>query len=377
MTGPDPGHRAHADDTVPSGAGASTRGRMRGTVTLVLGAVLVLGACRGPWGPWPPPGSGGRHAREWAAVDRDLARIGPDVGLLVARVAPDGACRPVHQVAASTSRPTASQFKLFVLGALANAIATGRISWSQTVTVDDSVRSLGNGPGSLQSLPNGTAVTVEDAATKMISISDNTAADLLIGLVGRSAVEAQVRRWSAHADANVPFLTTREMFLLHYDAGLGARYLSTPRAQRATFLASVVDPLPLSAIASGLSTDPRFIDTIEWFASPLDVCRAFAGLQRLSGNPALAPLSTVLSLQTFGIALDRSVWPRLWYKGGSEPGVLTLGWLATDRHGRTVVVEAMVSNPDAVLAAESIPNLVGVAEAAFGLLEPAPRAHPW
>ena len=194
-----------------------------------------------------------------------------------------------------TARPTASQFKLFVLGALADQIAAGRISWDQTLTVQDAVKSVGNGPGSLQFAAAGTTVSVEEAATKMISISDNTAADMLIGLVGRKAVEAQVRRWTANASANEPFLTTREMFLLHYAAGLADRYLATPRDQRAAFLASSVDPLPLSAIASAFSVDPRYVEQIEWFASPDDVCRAFAGLQRLSKRPALAPLSTVLS----------------------------------------------------------------------------------
>jgi hypothetical protein len=38
----------------------------------------------------------------------------------------------------------------------------------------------------------------------------------------------------------------------------------------------------------------------------------------------------------------------VWFKGGSEPGVLTLGWLATDNHGKTFVVEAMVSNHQAL-----------------------------
>ncbi len=317
-----------------------------------------------------PPPSGPSTARAWARIDRDLAAMGPEVGLLAARVSPGGECVPIHVVAPSTARPTASQFKLFVLGALANQIAVGRISWNQTLTVQDAVRSLGNGPGSLQLAPAGSTVSVEDAATKMIAISDNTAADMLIGLVGRDAVEAQTRRWSAHASADEPFLTTREMFLLHYDAGLGDRYLATPRPQREAFLTSSVDPLPLGAIASGFSTDPRYVDEIEWFASPRDICRAFAGLQRLSQRPSSAPLATVLSREDFGIALDPSTWSSVWFKGGSEPGVLTLGWLATNRHRETFVVEAMVTNPDAVLSTDSYTDLRGLAKEAFGLLGP-------
>ncbi|HEY7138311.1 MAG TPA: serine hydrolase [Acidimicrobiia bacterium] len=274
----------------------------------------------------------------------------------------------MHEVASSTARPTASQFKLFVLGALARQIATGRISWDQTLTVQDAVKSLGNGPGSLQFAPAGTVVSVEEVATKMISISDNTAADMLIGLVGRKNVEAQVRRWTTHVSADRPFLTTREMFLLHYVPGLADRYLATPRHQRDAFLASSVDPLPLSDILPGLSPAPRYVDRIEWFASPGDICGAFAGLQRLSRNPRLSPLSTVLSYEVGGIGLDPSVWPAVWFKGGSEPGVLTLGWLATNRHGETFVVEAMVSNPGVALSTTSITDLVALARGAFGLL---------
>ena len=58
-------------------------------------------------------------------------------------------------------------------------------------------------------------------------------------------------------------------------------------------------------------------------------------------------------------------WPSVWFKGGSESGVLTLGWLSTNRHGETFVVEAMVANPDAQLAADSLTKLPALAKQAF------------
>jgi beta-lactamase class A len=58
--------------------------------------------------------------------------------------------------------------------------------------------------GQPQNELDGTQISVLDTAAKMISISDNTAADMLINLVGRSAVEAQDRQWSDHAALNVP-----------------------------------------------------------------------------------------------------------------------------------------------------------------------------
>ena len=184
-----------------------------GSVTLTVNiavdsAGLINTLQLGPY--QPPPAS-------WAQADQELAALAPDASLLAARVSPGGICTPVRQVASSAARPLGSMFKLFVLGALAHQIAAGRISWTQELTLTDALKSAGDiGPGYLQDDPAGTRVSVRQTALQMISISDNTAADMLIDLVGRSAVQAQDRQWSAHAALNVPFLTTRELFLLKY-----------------------------------------------------------------------------------------------------------------------------------------------------------------
>ena len=316
------------------------------------------------------------YMSSWAKIDRDLAALAPGASLLAARVSSGGSCTPVHQVAASAARPLASIFKLFVLGALARQIAAGRVSWDQKLTVTDALKSAGNiGPGYLQNVPAGTRVPVQQTAAKMIAISDNTATDMLIHLVGRSAVEAQFRQWSDHAALNVPFLTGREVFLLkilHYPA-LANRYLRLAPGQRAAFLASSVDPLPFSPAQvqeklAQAGTEPRDIDTLEWFASPDDICRAFAGLQQLAAQPRLAPVGPILSASGPVIWLDPTRWPTVWFKGGNEPGVLTLGYLATNGKGQTVVVAAMLSNPAAELSPAAGLELASLAQAAFGLV---------
>ena len=243
----------------------------------------------------------------WAQADRELAALAPDASLLAARVSPGGVCTPVHQVAASAARPLGSMFKLFVLGALARQVAAGQVSWAQDLTVTGALKSAGDiGPRYLQDDPAGTRVPARQTALQMISISDNTAADMLIHLVGRSAVQAQDRQWSAHAALNVPFLTTRELFLLKYaHPALANQYLSLAAGQRAAFLASSVDPLPLSQaqVQNAATGAPAEIDTLEWFASPEDICRAFAGLRQLAARPGLAPLGSILSANNGGIGL--------------------------------------------------------------------------
>ncbi|MGP8001864.1 MAG: serine hydrolase [Streptosporangiaceae bacterium] len=309
------------------------------------------------------------YLSSWAQIDRKLAALAPDASLLVARVSPGGSCTPVHQVAASTARPLASMFKLFVLGALAHQIAAGRVSWNQELTVTGALKSPGG--GSLQDVRAGTRVPVRQTAAKMIALSDNTAADMLIQLVGRSAVQAQDQQWSDHAALNVPFLTTRELFLLKgadYPV-LANRYLRLARPRRAAFLTSSVDPLPLQALGPnpGVGGSPIHIGTIEWFASPDDICRAFAGLQHLAAQPALAPLGSILSANNGAIGLDPAQWPTIWYKGGNEPGVATGGYLATTSKGQTFVVVGLLSDPAAVLPLSVQPGVAAIAQAAFEL----------
>ena len=341
-------------------------GRVKLTVGIeVDGAGLISG-------PFPL----GPYLSSWAQVDRELAALAPDASLLAARVSPGGRCSPVHQVAASAARPLASMFKLFVLGALARQIAAGRVSWDQELTVTDALKAGGNiSPGYLQNVPAGTRVPVQQAAAKMIAISDGTATEMLIHLVGRSAVEAQFRQWSDHAALNVPFLTARETLilkLLNYPA-LAHRYLRLAPGQRAAFLASSVDPLPFSPAQvqeklAQQGSEPRDVDTIEWFASPDDICRAFAGLRQLAAQPRLAPLGSILSANGPVIWLDPARWPTVWLKGGSEPGISTVGYLATNSQGQTVVVAVMLSDPAAALSPMADLGLAAIARAAFELV---------
>ena len=139
----------------------------------------------------------------WTAVDGALAGVAPVVGLVAARIGPSGTCASVHGLDASVARPTGSMFKLFVLGAVATRIATGSVHWDQELTLTDALRSAGS--GTLRLSPAGTRITVRQAADLMISQSDNTAADLLIDLVGRSTVEDRVRAWSDSAARDQPF----------------------------------------------------------------------------------------------------------------------------------------------------------------------------
>ena len=302
----------------------------------------------------------------WSAIDKQLSAIAPGVGFLAARVNANGTCAPTHSIKPATARPLGSMFKLFVLGAVATAVHEHTLSWDQKVTITAAIKT--GGSGTLQAVPDGTQMTLEQVALTTISVSDNTGADLMLQLVGRSAVEAQVRKWTAHSSLDAPFLTAQELFALHYGnfPVLAKHYLALSPARRASYLASTIDALPADAEVSVGS--PRDINTIEWFASPDDICKTFSGLADLQSKPGMSPLKTILSTNTGGIELSPATWPTIWFKGGSEPGVLTLGYLAKDSQGQTYVVVALTESPTHTLSAASTLQLLAAVQGAFGLL---------
>jgi hypothetical protein len=77
----------------------------------------------------------------WTELDQRLERRAPQVSFLAAEVNPAGSCHSVHAVGADVPRQLASMFKLYVLGALANEVQAGRLSWDQPVTIEDDMKS--------------------------------------------------------------------------------------------------------------------------------------------------------------------------------------------------------------------------------------------
>src|SRR5690606_38464575 len=155
--------------------------------------------------------------------------------------------------------------------------------------------------GILQDWPAGTPVTLSTLANLMISLSDNTATDAMIHLVGREAVKRITPE-------NTPFLTTRELFTLKAgeNARLYEKWAGGDAAERAEMLPSL-ENAPLPAVGD-LSAQPTL--KAEWYFSARELCQLMEELKdapALSINPGLA---------------SRDEWEKIAYKGGSEVGVL-------------------------------------------------------
>ncbi|HBB34343.1 MAG TPA: serine hydrolase [Cyanobacteria bacterium UBA8803] len=229
-----------------------------------------------------------------------------------------------------------STFKLAVLAALRQQIESGQRSWQDVVELQSEWKSLPS--GILQTWPDGSVLTLQTLATLMISMSDNTATDILIQVLGREPIEAFTER-------NRPFLTTREAFILkdsqHQD--LLGRYRASGQAEQRQILAEIAKyPLPDLDLSGKTSTgllndNPTAVD-IEWFFTPQELCQLMAKVAEL-------PL---MSVNPGGGLANPDNWSRVAYKGGSEPGVLNLTtWLETNN--KTYCVVATWNNADVSL----------------------------
>lgn len=290
----------------------------------------------------PDPSREDRPSTVGEAADR-LEELG-DAALLAATVDERGTCRPIHERNADAQVPIGSLFKLYVLGALADAVAAGDLAWEQELTLRAADRSIG--VGGLADRPDGARVTVREVAELMIAMSDNTATDLLMRTVGRVAVErALIDYGHAEPGRNIPFPTTREMTLLKLDAAAARRWLEGDVAARRAVLEGLAEGDLDADRAMAAFSSPRRPDVLEWFASPRDLCRVLVALWAGAEDPKLAPVADILTANP-GQPDVAGRWARIAFKGGSEPGLVAAAWLV-ETGGSRAVLAASVLDPAA------------------------------
>ncbi len=206
-----------------------------------------------------------------------------------------------------------SSFKLAILVNLQDKISKGELAWSDVIKLKPQWKSLPS--GILQDWPNDSQLTLESLAALMISVSDNTATDSIIGILGTETIENFLM--DRGIERNKPFLNTRTFFTLKAEenADLLQSYLKGNSTQRANIISESLERnLPE---LSDLFTEGKPVALeVEWFFSTRELCEFMREIQYL-------PFLSINS----GVA-DREAWQRVAFKGGSEPGVVNLtSWL--------------------------------------------------
>lgn len=273
-------------------------------------------------------------------VNQRLAELGT-LGMVTAEIV-DGECVPGQVVSPGDPAPLGSVAKLYVLAALGEAIEGGDVAWDDEVEIRDELKSIPT--GILQDRPAGEMVTVREMAELMISISDNTATDHLIDLLGRETVESVMAEYGhTTPELNIPFLNTRELTALKIGpaSGLSVQWVEGDEQARRDILEQISDITPADLPLEEW-TEPIEPATVEWFASPGDLCSLAVALMDLVGSQP--EIGEILEMNP-GVPADPGTWDRIWFKGGSEPGLLAVWWV-TESQDRFVVTAGSVVNEE-------------------------------
>jgi beta-lactamase class A len=275
-----------------------------------------------------------------AAITADIEAL---PGSVNAWFAPLDGGAPTILIGADKPLALGSTFKLYVLAALAEDVKADRRKWTDVAALTEKSYPSGR----LQNWPQGAPLTLHSLASLMISISDNTATDQLIAVLGKARI-LKLMMDSGHADpgANDPFLTTRELFMMKGgpDSRVAA-YRAGDAAVRSAILDSLANQtVSLDAVNAGFAGGPKALD-IEWFASPADLAKLLAYMRR-TADPAGFEIMAINPSATPAILAN---WNYLGFKGGSEPGVINLTWLLTDKAGRDHLLTLGWNNPAAAV----------------------------
>ncbi len=287
-------------------------------------------------------------------VAAEIAALPGSTGFLAAEITGE-TIRPLASANPDQQFAVGSTFKLYILDELAAQVAAKKRRWSDVVPLSHlSFSSMGTA-----NWPKDTPVTLQSLANWMISVSDNSATDTLIHLLGREAIEARMRA-AGHSNPsrNIPFLTTVEAFALKGNNFASERtaFIAGDDAAQRELINTNQLRLTLSNV-DGVSFvgKPRYIDSLEWFASPNNVAKLMIDLRKRNSPTAMSVMAINPGVNP-GATKD---WSWLGYKGGSELGVISMSLLGQRKSdGKWFVVTASWNNPDAPVATETMVGLV-------------------
>jgi len=263
------------------------------------------------------------------ALNKSLAELADELGALPGEVAYLVTRNGEVLASRDADKPLAvgSAFKLGILAALDDRIAAGKAHWSDTVELE--ARQVSLPSGILQTFAVGSPLTLSTLATLMISISDNTATDVLLDYVGREAVAAKL--------GTEFVLKTREVFLLKGNKALRERFLGADLAGKRA-LADEMDGQTVRMADVEMNPHDQ---GIEWYV-PLERLCALAstvkGLDAMRANPGLA---------------SKRDWAQVSYKGGSEVGVLNMTTAALAKDGDLYCAAFTWNGEDALKEADA------------------------
>lgn len=298
-----------------------------------------------------------------AVAKQAFAEVPGTVGYLFTEITGDGV-KPLYGQNEDERFAVGSSFKLYILGTLAAEANADRRQFDNIMRLQP--QWIGPPASELAGWPIDSPVTLHTLALKMISISDNTATDHLLHLLGREPIEAQMAAMGhAHPQWNRPLLSTREMTSLRDKRTNmpGREYNKLSEAAKRKFLAEKFSGQP---DYEQLDFDTAAYNVAEWYATPLDMARALAWLKRHSEpNQPAAPIRGILATET-KLPHDEKIWPYVGFKGGSEDQLICGNWLLKNQNGRWYTFHVFCNSPHEGVKPDQI---VPVIESLFAVIQ--------
>ncbi|MEM1081006.1 MAG: serine hydrolase [Pseudomonadota bacterium] len=265
-----------------------------------------------------------------AAMDK-FDNFHPANGLFVGYIDLNGQCQPITSRNSTIPRALGSIFKMWVLGGVAEDIAIFSTDTDDPIELVAAERASG---GTINNEPLGTIFTVQDMATLMMGISDNTATDHLHELVGRTAIGQVVQDYGvAEPDILLPFLNISEQFHVFSRFALptALTYVNGTEPFQEQFLTNQIEPLGPSFPTNFPFLHQQLLTDGTWAASARDICQTLAGLHATAETNGALELVDIAMASQAAFPNVRSDWDRVWYKGGS---------LASNANGLHVLANA-------------------------------------
>lgn len=306
-------------------------------------------------------GEGGGGA-SWDEMEGDLGKIKGGVTFGCYEIAadptdPGGARRlaPIHEFFEDKPQAIAGGVRLFILAAAARSISEGKAAWDQMVALKERWKSVP--PGRLMDAADGAEFSLADLAHRMMREGDFTGADVIVRALGRAKVEGMFTEM-ARDGRNVPLLLTRDFYAMKLapDQGVLEEYAACDEIDRRDMLENDVAALKPSLMSAKGWTTPRAVDTVEWFASAREMCRAWLALADAERGEGMGPLTAAMDAGV-GLRLDRERWPVQRFVGGAEPGVQMLSMLMKRSDERWFTIGVAWNNKDKALEQERLVEL--------------------
>ncbi len=237
--------------------------------------------------------------------------------------------------------PTASVIKVPILVTLYEEALAGRADLTEHVTYRADTKVPGSGV--LQDLDDGLTLTLRDLAVLMITVSDNTATDLLLTRLSKARVEAAMDRYGL-ASIRIPF-SIKELLYELTDLPLDAPYEEARRRLRRV------------EGSGGRAIVPELSDR----CSPRDMCRVFELLEsRAILTPeACAAILDINERQKFGDIIPARL-PKgtvTAHKTGSLRGVRNDAGIVYAPNGPYAVAIFSRGMPDETLGARQLAEI--------------------